>query len=336
MSSQQQLYPLVFEPIYKDYVWGGDKILRRFNRASPARPAEIVAESWEISDRPEGRSSVANGPLAGATLGELVGRHGEGLLGRGRNGGAFPLLVKIIDARERLSVQVHPDEESAARVGGEPKTEMWVVLDADPGAILHAGFKEPCSEMALRAAVDEGTVQSLLKPLAASPGGVLYVPGGRIHCIGAGCMLLEVQQSSDTTYRVHDWGRVGHDGKPRELHIEKAMRVIRWDDTGPDVTDISADGRVVRHEGATRVVELLDSHCFRVERVELSKCCSCSTDGTTFHILFVERGSIDILSGAPAVEAGPGTSVLIPACVSDYRLAGQGADLLRISLPAIR
>lgn len=325
MSTSPDLYPLIFEPVYKDYIWGGSRIASRYGRIGTHG---VVAESWEVSDRPEGMSIVANGSLAGKTLHELIQDYGDELLGHQRDYETFPLLIKIIDAKKRLSVQVHPDEESAKKVGGEPKTEMWYVLDADPGSVVYAGLKPGVSEAKVRDALGAQQVEKLLQAIPVTHGNVIYIPGGRVHAIGEGCLLLEIQQNSNTTYRVYDWGRLGKDGKPRELHVEQAMRVIHWNDPGP-----AKKGAVCQADEP--MMELQSSPYFRIERASFADSLSCSMDGLSFHLLFVENGSIRIKTESSHLEVHPGTTVLIPANMSGYELAGLNGshDLLRISLP---
>lgn len=330
MTSSFPLYPLLLDPVYKDYVWGGDRIARRFNRPVPGGKA---AESWEVADRPEGMSIVRNGSLIGRNLGELARTRGAALVGRGADFRVFPLLVKIIDAAQCLSVQVHPDESSAARMNADPKTEAWVVLDAEPGAVVYAGFKRPSGEAEFREALLASRLESLLRAVNVSRGDVIFVPGGRIHCIGGGCLLLEVQQNSDTTYRVYDWQRACRGGKPRELHLEKAVRVIRWDDTGPTASE-AVQRRALSAETCEGdgFAELLRCPFFRIERARISKGFSCYMDGRSFHVLFVETGRALIGSEIMSVEAGAGTSVLIPADTREYKIDGANTELIRISL----
>ncbi len=330
MIAKQDLYPLIFKPVYKDYLWGGTVIASRYGR-SPA--AGKIAESWEIADRTDGMSMVLNGPLAGRSLHELVEADPAAIAGKGRALTVFPLLIKIIDARERLSLQVHPDDESAARFGGEAKTEMWIVLDAAPGAMVHAGFREPMDANAFRAALESGGVEELLRSIPVKRGDAIYVPGGRVHCIGAGCLLLEVQQNSNTTYRVHDWGRVGSDGRPRELHVEQALRVIHWNDTENPVVACGGGMNSVSADGGEAVREVWSCPYFRVERLCFSGERAFVTDGCSFHVIFVEKGHLKASAGGVSVEAGDGTSILLPASVGEYRLLGSEVELLRTSLP---
>jgi mannose-6-phosphate isomerase len=299
-----ELYPLRFAPVYKSYVWGGDKIIRHFRR--PAPPGRY-AESWEISDRPEGMSVVMNGPLAGRTLHDLVEQHGADLLGAGVAPDRFPLLVKLIDARETLSVQVHPDDASAARVGGEAKSEMWYVLQADPGAAVYRGFHRSVAPADFLSAVREKRLEPLLRRIPVAPGDTVYVPGGCIHAIGAGCLLLEVQQCSNTTHRIYDWDRRGADGKPRELHLDQAMQVLRWS-SGPDV----------RAETWPY---------FRFGTMAVRGAGRIEGDGASFECLFVESGEVRV----NGERCAAGSSLLIPAACRGADIEGD-ARLCRASL----
>lgn len=304
----QTSYPYRFHPVYQHYPWGGDRIARQFHR--PALPFPC-AESWEVSDRPEGMSVVANGPLAGRTLADLVREQGTALLGRRAAGGCFPLLIKVLDARQTLSVQVHPDDESAARHGGEAKTEMWYVLQAEPGAFVYDGVCAGTTESSFRAALAAGEVEPLLRRVAVRPGQKVYVPGGRMHAIGAGCLLLEVQQRSNTTYRVFDWNRRGPDGKGRELHIEQAMRVTRWQDDYTRTADQSPYFQLIE-------LNIAFEQTFRPA-------------GESFHALFVADGLVR-LNG----EDWPaGSTALVPAATPSYTLypINGPVKVLRISLP---
>ena len=213
--------PLLLQPVYKEYVWGGDRLIHEFRRR--LHPG-IYAEAWEIADHPDGHTRLINGPDAGATLSEAIARRGPELLGLGRTETTFPLMVKIIDARETLSVQVHPNDETAKRVGGEAKSEMWYVLSATPDAHIYSGFRPGVTPTDFERARTAGTIPALLQLFPARPGMVFSTPGGRVHAIGAGCVLLEVQQDANTTYRLYDWDRLDMDGKPRALHVDKAER----------------------------------------------------------------------------------------------------------------
>ena len=323
------LYPLRLRPVYKDYLWGGDRIPRVFGRDLPPG---IYAESWEVADRPEGMGVVGNGPLAGSTLHQLVERLGVDLLGRrGREFSVLPLLIKLIDARQTLSVQVHPDNASAARHGGEPKTEMWYVLASDPGAFVFGGLRPGVTPESFTRAVADQTVENLLQRVPVKPGDAVFIPGGRVHAIGAGCLLLECQQNSNTTYRIYDYGRVGADGRLRELHVEQAAKVIRWDDTGSPLVA----PRRLSDSGANQHWEILVSPYFCMEQYRLAGPQPLACDGETFRVLFVEQGEVRV-EGPLGPEAAPrGTTLLVPAAGPELRLVPLGgpARVLTMGLP---
>ncbi len=224
--------PIVFAPIYQERVWGGRGFETAFGRELPDGP---VGEAWHLVDRPEAQSIVAGGPFDGHTLAslwaddrELFGRRAKDLTG------PFPLLVKLLDAREPLSVQVHPPAALATALGGEPKTEMWFVLGAEPGAHVLAGVRKGVTRERFAEAQAAGEdVTQLLHRESVAAGDVLMVPSGRVHALGAGCLVVEVQQNSDTTYRVYDYDRPGVDGKPRQLHVEQSLLCIDWTDVEP-------------------------------------------------------------------------------------------------------
>ncbi len=277
----QRLEPLTFKPVYQAYVWGGERIRTEYGRNETPIPC---AESWEIADRPEGMSQVLNGPFADASLNELVTMYGEKLLGKDRKEKRFPLLIKLIDARAHLSVQVHPSEESSERCGGEPKTEAWFLLEDGP---LYAGFKRPSSKKELLEAIREERAQELLQKIDGKRGDLFFIPGGRIHAIGAGCMIFEVQQNSNTTYRVYDWGR-----KDRTLHLEEACSCIKFDDTAnPKVKSL-----LVEESGPMRRSTLLSTLFFSVEKIELEERTQIECDPRTFQVFFdLKKGKTVLL-----------------------------------------
>jgi mannose-6-phosphate isomerase len=224
------LPPLKFTPIIKPLPWGGRKLENLFSKVLP--DGLPCGESWEVVDLPEDQSVVAEGPLAATSLSSLVKTRPDELLGEADLlMGRFPLLFKLIDATQTLSVQVHPDEGAAGRIGGgaRPKTEAWYILQADPGSVLYLGLKEGIGRQELRAALQAGTVGDLLGAVEVRAGDFIYLPSGALHAIGSGILLAEIQQASDTTYRVFDWNRMGLDGKPRQLHVEQALESINFD-----------------------------------------------------------------------------------------------------------
>jgi len=306
--------PLVFTPVYKDYIWGGSRIPAAYGRVGA--PA-VCAESWEISAHPDGESVVASGPLAGRELAGLVTEFGPALLGtRVADASRFPLLFKLIDARDRLSVQVHPNNANAALTGGEPKTEMWVVLERTPGASLYAGLSEGVTPQTLHAALAAGTAETQLVRLAVEPGQALFIPGGLVHAIGAGCLIYEVQQNSNTTYRLFDWGRTGADGKPRQLHLDESFKTIDWSLCPPQMRSPVASG----NDGSNRWSDLVSCDFFTMRKLDLSAPQLMESDRTTFHALFVTDGKVTVTVGKESVMLGAGASALIPAAAAGYTL----------------
>ena len=226
------LYPFTFQPICMERVWGGQQLAKLFGKELP--PGVPIGETWEISDRPEAVSKITNGPLAGRDLRWLMENHATDLLGDGPSiNGRFPLLVKLIDAVEDLSIQVHPPDAMAEQLGGEPKTEAWYIAHADPGARIYAGLKNGITRKIFEANLHNGTLDECVHCLDVKTGDALFLPSGRLHALGGGAVVIEVQQNSDTTYRVFDWNRNGLDGKPRELHIEQALASIDFNDIEP-------------------------------------------------------------------------------------------------------
>src|SRR5437870_4395620 len=231
------LYPFTFHPVLKRYLWGGRRLGTVLGK--PIGEGSDYAESWEIADHEHGQSIVASGPLAGTSLHELMTSRGPELLGRHAPLDCqttlprFPLLFKFLDCQRDLSVQVHPNDAAAARLTPPDlgKTEAWIVLDAQPGSRIYAGLKTGCSEATLRRAFDDGSVEDCLHSFEPQPGDCIFMPAGTVHALGAGLLIAEIQQASDTTYRLYDWGRTGPDGKPRPLHVDEALRVIDYSAT---------------------------------------------------------------------------------------------------------
>lgn len=238
--------PIVFQPIYQQRVWGGRRLETDLHRTLP--PGEVIGESWEIVDREEAQSVVSEGPLAGKTLHDLWTQHREEVFGPSApDTPRYPVLAKILDCRETLSVQVHPPASIAAQLKGEPKTEMWYLLDADEHASLYAGFRRGASREAFDAALQTGAVEPLLHRVSVRKGDVMFIPSGRCHAIGGGCFIIEIQQNSDTTYRVFDWNRAGLDGKPRALHIAESLASMDFGDIEPPLAQPAGD-RIVSCE----------------------------------------------------------------------------------------
>ena len=248
---------LRFDPLYQERPWGGRLIETFLGRKLPS--SSRIGESWEIVDRTEAQSVVRNGRHAGSTLRELIESHGAEIMGpRWSAAKRFPILVKWLDCHERLSLQVHPMKAAVADFGGEPKTENWFVARAEKGAALFVGLQPGVTRARFERALAEGRVESCLRRLAVNAGDSLLVPSGTLHAIDAGNFILEIQQNSDTTYRVHDWGRVGLDGEQRKLHLRESLASMQWNHAEP---------RLQRATAAPAV--LADCPEFRIRRIPL-------------------------------------------------------------------
>lgn len=248
--------PISFTPLYKHRIWGGRLLHSKLGRELP--PETAIGESWELVDREEDQSVVCEGPHAGLTLHELWTQHRTEVFGPAAPDlPRFPLLAKILDAREKLSVQVHPPAHLAAELKGEPKTEMWYLLDAETEADLFVGFRNGVTRDSFDAALKTGTCAELLHRLPVKAGDFIFIPSGRCHAIGAGCFIIEIQQNSDTTYRVFDWNRVDDAGKPRELHIAESLASIDFSDHEPELCSASGE-------------TLVSCEHFRVDRWKLT------------------------------------------------------------------
>ncbi|MFT3868525.1 MAG: class I mannose-6-phosphate isomerase [Nibricoccus sp.] len=253
----QQL--LKFQPIYQERVWGGKELSKAFSRALPA--GGPIGESWEIVDRPEAQSRVVGGELDGWTLREVIERRGAWLMGPGwAKEQRFPILVKWLDCRERLSLQVHPPAAVAPELKGEPKTENWFIAATTPGSSLIVGLKRGVTREQFETAIRNNTLESCVHRFPVAAGDSILVRSGQVHAIDAGNLILEIQQNSDTTYRVYDWGRVGLDGKPRQMHVAESLRSIKWDDFEP-----------VPQRAENKAAVIADAEEFCIHRVPLAK-----------------------------------------------------------------
>lgn len=321
------LYPLTFIPVLKNYLWGG-RNLAELGRQLP--PDGVVAESWEIAAHPDGDACVANGPWAGLPLSALQERLGLRLVGR-RNAwaqarGKFPLLVKLLDAQAPLSVQVHPDDAYAQTHEGNElgKTEMWVVLHAEPGARLILGVKPGADATTFRQALAAGCVETLLHELPVKTGDHVCVPAGTLHAILGGLLIAEIQQNSNTTYRVYDWNRMGANGQPRPLHIAQALTVIDFSRVEPGV----GEPRPLTGGPGVERWELCRNHYFVVERVALAAGASFAgrCDGESLEIWGTVSGQAVIAeTPLPAVQF-----CLLPAEMGPFQVhAVTPATLLR-------
>jgi mannose-6-phosphate isomerase len=326
-----RVYPLKSVPVFKERIWGGQRLGEVFGKDLPV--GKKIGESWEIADLPEGKSTIGNGPLQGQTLGEVVRKHGEEIMGTANSrrehasrasgalsqpGGSqrkeqgqdalatpaapFPLLVKFLDAEDVLSVQVHPDAQTCRRMGrGRPKTECWYIIHAEPGAVIYKGLRKGVTKEQFARALETQDVASLLAAVPVQAGECHCLPAGTVHALSAGLLIAEVQTPSDTTYRVFDWNRVDEHGKPRALHIAEAVESVHFDRT-PDRLPVTTVGRLV------------DSEYFKVDKGHLCANCELLLGRGLMRVLIFITGAGAILSNdVDPVEFKAGDCVLIPA-----------------------
>lgn len=327
------VYPLIFEPIFKQKIWGGRTLGTALHKPLP--PDETIGESWEVADLEDDQSVVAVGPAKGQTLGELVKTWGTGLYGRsGLFDGRFPLLIKFLDARRALSVQVHPSEAVAARLGGRirVKHEAWYVIDAEADGYIYRGVKPGVDKTALREAIDRQEVESALQRIGVRRGECYYLPSGTIHALGAGVTVAEVQTPSDITYRVYDWNRVDEKtGRVRELHLNEAMECISYDPV-PEKYELRNHVASVW----TQVTSLVRCESFVIERVRMVEGVEQALPYAEMMIWMVLEGSGELYSaGLPdPVRFGTGDTVVLPAGLKEGRVVTKENCLwLEVSIP---
>lgn len=299
-------------------VWGGRELERVYGRELP-HPARPFGESWEIVDRDPEQSIVENGPFAGRTLHDLWKNHRSQVFGDHLpDSERFPILIKILDAREDLSIQVHPPSELAGDLCGEPKTEMWYIADCDPQAALYVGLKNDVTRTHFEQSIHDGTVADLVHAIHPAPGQSIFIPSGRLHAIGAGFLIHEIQQNSDTTYRVFDWNRLGLDGKPRDLHVVQSLASIDFEDFEPAMDEPDGD-------------TLASCPYFKTERLDLKSGASVGNpDSETFSILSVVEGQL----ASPLRIFPKGSFILLPRGSAQLTTKAP-STVLRITLPKV-
>ena len=307
--------PFLIKPAIKDYIWGGTRLRDEYGKESGL---DRLAESWELSCHPDGDSIIASGEYEGMPLSEFVKEHPEAVGKFFKGGDTFPVLVKLIDAKNDLSVQVHPDDEYALRIEKQlGKTEMWYVADCEPGAELVYGFREEISPEEFRTAIEENTLMDRVNRVPVKKGDVFFITPGTLHAIGKGILIAEIQQNSNVTYRVYDYGRKGADGKPRELHIEKAIDVTR---TAP------AEHRYGQPEKENAPGRwhspLAACKYFRADKYDIYRSMAVGKSDTFRHLLFTE-GEGEVTDGTESLPFRKGTSVFIPAGEENITIKGK-------------
>ena len=316
--------PIVFQPYYKSVIWGGDAIgaLKGVDTHTPN-----TGESWEISAVPGHENVVAEGPLAGRNICELMADYGADFTGRipaERFGTTFPLLIKLIDAQRDLSVQVHPDDELAARRHNSPgKTEMWYVVDAKPGSHIYSGLQAPLTREEYPACAADGTIMQRIGAHEAEPGQFYFIPAGTLHAIGAGTLIAEVQQTSDITYRVYDYGRLDTDGRPRQLHTELAADAIDYRFPNP------VEPTAKRFDKTTE--EAVSCRYFNVDFVDGGEC-KAGGNPDSFTILMAVGGPAEVTGpDGHTLHMHRGTTAMLAAAAPEHTVKAEGA-LLKITI----
>jgi mannose-6-phosphate isomerase len=319
------LYPLIFRPIFKERIWGGRALERLYGKNLPANVP--IGESWEISDRPGDASVIANGPLAGKDLRWLMEHYERELLGKAKSAnGRFPLLIKILDAQEKLSLQVHPPAHKAAELKGEPKTEAWYIADAVPGAELYVGLKRGVTRAEFERKIKTGEVADCFHRVPVKAGDTMFLPSGRVHAIGAGLVIFEIQQNSDTTYRVFDWNRVGLDKKPRELHVAESLASIDFEDFEPTLVEnrfIEEDGVKRRHLVKDALFEIQEFQTIGAAQINIEPGKPC--------IVAAVQGRVLVRSNSIDVSISTGEFCLIPASAERSSLSANAKTTFLVS-----
>ena len=311
-------YPLLFKSVYMPVCWGGDKFKRVLGRELPDSSGKY-GEAWDICDGENARSIVKNGALSGWTLRELVLRYGKDLIGKEFDSDRFPVMVKIIDAADSLSMQLHPSHEDAEDIGNgaRGKSEMWYILQTDENAMLHLGLRKDVTQEKFSEACRTSAIEDMVEQYRSAPRDAFFVDYGCVHSIGRGNLLLEIQENSETTYRFYDWGRMGLDGKPRQLHYKEVMRCLKFD------TESSQSGYIPpvdfpQNVNASRHL-LRNRDLFSVEEMRVV---DNWRDSTSFHVaaqlLTAVNGTFDIVTDVDNVHVPFGNTVLLPAAVGEY------------------
>ena len=317
------LYPMLLEASLKDYLWGGTRLKTKYGKKTELNK---VAESWELSCHKDGKSIIANGEAAGQTLESWLDKQGKSVLGtRAEAFPYFPLLIKLIDAKGNLSVQVHPDNDYAMRVEGEyGKTEMWYIVECEPGASLLYGFKHKISREEFKKRIEENTLLEVCNRVPVHKGDVFFIDAGTLHAIGEGIVICEIQQNSNTTYRIYDYGRVGKDGKPRELHVGKAMDVTKLETP-------TRGNKALAHIDiipGLRAELLAECEYFTVYHGSLDGVCQLQAGAESFQSLTVLEGDMKLSCGQDQLDLSIGRTVFLPAGIGTYQLSGTAEFIL--------
>jgi mannose-6-phosphate isomerase len=313
------IYPLKFKPLYKARLWGGRRLETVFGKPLP--PGEKIGESWELADLPEDKTLIANGPLAGLTLGSAVQREGKALTGAPSLPSPFPLLIKFLDCSDVLSVQVHPDEAACRRLGkGDIKYECWYVIQSDVGAVIYKGLREGVTREQFESALAAGSVEETLRRVPVCAGECHMLPAGTPHALGGGLLIAEIQTPSDTTYRVFDWNRRDERGLPRPLHIPEALESIHFDASGDDLS--------VKTEGI-----IADCPYFRIEKKHSIAGRPERVEGGWLRVFVIISGEGELTGSGSSVPLRAGDTLLVPSMCEGRLVVCPGGEYLSVTIP---
>jgi mannose-6-phosphate isomerase len=314
--------PFKLTPAFKDYIWGGEYLKKHYNKQTDL---PIVAESWELSSHPDGQSIIASGKFTGVPFGEFVRKFPELIFANGEANQEFPILIKLIDAKDKLSIQVHPNDDYARQIEGESgKTEAWVILDCDKDAFVYLGFEKSMTTAEVQQHIHGNTLPDTLHKRHIKPGDVIFIPAGTVHAIGKGIILAEVQQNSNSTYRVYDFGRLDADGNLRELHISKALDVMTLDST--EFASRTNTCLAVTDEYVLE--QLVSCAYFNVLRLHLNGRYIFPMNRTRFSALFCINGEVVVESESDTLDIRKGDTVFVPSLRKRVHLKGSGQVLI--------
>jgi len=321
------IYPIRFTPIYKNYIWGGERIVKKYRRKAPSGR---YAESWEICDCGDHSSTVENGDYKGLSLASLLFEWQDKLIGVGKEFKKFPLLIKLLDSKQNLSIQVHPGELTANKLRAVPKNEAWYVLDSNRSHV-YVGFKHEVNEAIFKEAVIEKRLPEILRKINIKEGDVVNIPGGKVHAACEGSLLFEVQQNADTTYRIYDWDRVDDENNLRELHLLQAMQVINFQD---DVNPVVRSKVLFSDENYT-YLHLLKTSFFVMEKIIIKTKWFFDSDQSSFQIYFCLKGKGTIIADGVAEKIVCGQTYLVPALAKETKIVNETetCEILKVTLP---
>ena len=316
------MYPMRLQPRYKEYLWGGTRLKTGYGKLDAP---DVTAESWELSCHPDGQCSVIGGDFDGKTIQELGELDRMGFWGQNCSKGDFPILVKLIDAKKDLSIQVHPSDNTAiSELGEQGKAEMWYIVDCDPQASIYFGFSKQITQEELFRRAEDGTICQVLNRVPVSPGDVFYILPGTIHAIGAGIVIAEIQQNSNTTFRVYDYHRRGTDGKLRPLHLKRAAAVLDYKPIVPE--ECKANSSVTLK--AFTMDEMFSCKYFRAYSIDIRDKITLCCNGKSFHHLLCVGGNGKIRFNGKNYPIQCGQSYFMPAALGEYEVYGTCRVLL--------